>query len=50
MSKIWYFHYVKNEIDKFRQKENRNAVANDCRDVAIILRHLKFKKSQSPYT
>ena len=55
MSKIGYFHYVKNKIDKFRhlaciQKENRNAVAFDCRDVAIILRQLKFKKSQSTHT
>ena len=55
MSKIGYFHYVKNEIDKFRhlaciQNENRNAVAYDCRDVAIILRQLKFKKSQSTHT
>ena len=25
------------------QKENRNAVAYDCRDVTITLRHLKFK-------
>ena len=53
MSKIEYFRYVKNDIDKFCylaciQLENRNAVAYDCRDVAIILRHLKFKKSQSP--
>ena len=55
MSKIGYFHFVKNKIDKFRhlaciQKENRNAVAYDCRDVAIVLRQLKFKKSQSPHT
>ena len=55
MSKIGYFHYVKNKIDKFRhlaciQEENRNAVAFDCRDVAIILRQLKFKKSQSTHT
>ena len=40
MSKIEYFHHVKNEIDKFchlacSQKENRNAVAYDYRDVAI---------------
>ena len=46
---------MKNEIDKFRhlaciQKENRNAVAYDCRDVAIILRQLKLKQSQSTYT
>ena len=52
MSKIEYFHYVKNKIDKFRhlaciQLENRNAVVYDCRDVAIILRQHKFKKSQS---
>ena len=37
MSKIEYFHRVKNEIDKFRHlacilKENRNAVAYDCCD------------------
>ena len=55
MSKFEYFHYVKNKIDKFRhlaciQYENRNAVAYDCRDVAIILRQLKFKKSQSTNT
>ena len=55
MSKIEYFHYVNNKIDKFRhlaciQLENRNAVAYDCRDVAIILRQLKFKKSQSTNT
>ena len=55
MSKIGYFHYVKNEIDKFRhlaciQKTNRKAVAYDCRDVAIILRQLKIKKSQSTHT
>ena len=55
MSKIEYFHHVKNEIDKFRnlaciQKENRNAVAYDCRDIVIILRQLKFKKSQSTNT
>ena len=54
MSKIGYFHYVKNKIDEFRHlacihQENRNAVAYDCRDVAIILRHLKFKK-KSPST
>ena len=53
--KINNFHYVKNEIDKFRhlaciQLENRNAVTYDCRDVAIILRQLKFKKSQSTNT
>ena len=46
---------MNNEIDKFRhsaciQYENRNAVAYDCRDVAIILRQLKFKKSQSTNT
>ena len=46
---------MKNEIDKFRhlaciQKENLNAVAYDCRDVAIILRQLKFKNSQSTST
>ena len=55
MSKIEYFYYVKNTIDKFRhlaciQEENRNAVAYDCRDVAIILRQPKFKKSQSTNT
>ena len=55
MSKIRYFHYVKNKTDKFChsaciQYENRNAVAYDCRDVAIILRQLKFKKSQSTLT
>ena len=57
MSKVGYFHHVKNKIDKFRhlaciQKENRNAVAYDCRDVAIVLRQLKLKKklSQSPHT
>ena len=37
MSKIEYFYHVINEFDKFRhlaciQKENRNAVAYDCRD------------------
>ena len=51
MSKIGYFHYVKNKIDKFRhlaciQQENRIAVAYDCRDVAIIVK----KKSQSTHT
>ena len=55
MLKIEFFHHVKNEIDKSRhlaciQKENRNAVAYDCRDVAIILRQLKLKKSQSTST
>ena len=55
MSKIGYFLYVNNKIDKFRhlaciQKENRNVVAYDCRDVAMILRQLKFKKSQGPHT
>ena len=55
MSKIEYFHHVKNEIDKFChlaciQKENRNAVAYDCRDVEIILRQLKLRKSQSTNT
>ena len=55
MSKIGYFHYVKNKIDKFRhlaciQQENQNAVAYDYRDVAIKLRQLKFKKSQSAHT
>ena len=43
---------MKNKIDKLCylaciQQENRNAVAYDCLDVAIILRQLKFKKSQS---
>ena len=43
---------MKNEIKKFRhlaciQKENRNAVAYARHDVAIILRQLKLKKSQS---
>ena len=52
MSKIEYFYHVKKEIDKFRhlaciQKENRNAVAYDCPDAAIILRQHKLKKSQS---
>ena len=46
---------MNNENDKFRhaaciQKENRNAVDYDCRDVAIILRQLKFKQSQSTNT
>ena len=55
MSKILYFYNVKSKIDKFRhlaciQYENRNAVAYDCRDVAIILRQLKLKKSQSTHT
>ena len=54
MSKMGYFHYVKNKIDKFRHfawiQENRNAVANDCRDVAIILRQLKFKTPHSTHT
>ena len=55
MSKIEYFHPVENKIDRFRhlaciQKENRNAVAYDCCDVAIILKQLKFKKSQSANT
>ena len=55
MLKFGYFHYVKNKIGKFRhiaciQYENRNAVAYDCRDVAIILRQLEFKKSQSTHT
>ena len=53
--KIEYIRFVKNETDMFRhlaciKKENRNAVAYDCRDVAIILRQLKFKKSQSTHT
>ena len=52
---LGYFHYVKNKIVKFRhlaciQLENRNAVAYGSRDVAIILRQLKFKKSQSTHT
>ena len=55
MSKIEYFHYVKNKIDKLShlaciQYENRNAMAYDCCDVAIILRKLKFIKSQSTNT
>ena len=55
MSKNEYFHYVKNEVDKFRhlaciQYENRNVVAYDCRDVAISLKQLKLKKSQSTNT
>ena len=55
MSKIEYFHYVKNKIDKFRhlaciRYEIRDAVAYNCRNVAIILRQLKFKKSQSTNT
>ena len=49
-----FFHHVKNEIDKFLHlaciKKNRNAVAYDCHDVAIILRQLKFKKSHSTNT
>ena len=55
MLKIGYFYYVKNKIDNFRhlaciEYENRNAVAHGCRDVAIIVRQLKFKKSQSTHT
>ena len=55
MSKIGYFYYVKNKIDMFCyldciQQENRNAVAYECHDVAIVLRQLKFKKSQSTHT
>ena len=54
MSKIEYFHHVQNEIDKFRHlaciQKNRTAVAYDCRDVAIILRQLKFIKSQRTNT
>ena len=55
MSKIEYCHHVNNKIDRFRhlacvQKENRNAAAYDCRDVAITLKQLKFKKSQSTNT
>ena len=46
---------MKNKIDKLHhlaciQQENRNAVVYDCRDVAIILRQLKLKKSQSTHT
>ena len=47
---------MKNEIDKFRhlaciQFEKQNAVAYDCRDVAINLRQLELKKkSQSTNT
>ena len=52
---IGYFHFVKNKIDKFRhlaciQYKNRNALAHDCSDVGIILRQLKFKKSQITHT
>ena len=55
MSKIEYFHHVKNKMNKFChlaciQNENQNAVAYDCRYVAKILRQLKFKKSQSTNT
>ena len=55
MSKIEYFHYVKNEKDKSRhlayiQWENRNAAAYDCHDVSEILKQLKFKKSKSTNT
>ena len=55
MSKIEYYHHVKNKIERFRhlaciQKENRNAVAYDCNDVALILKQLQFKKSQSTNT
>ena len=55
MSKIECFHYVKYKFDKFRHlacihQESRTAVAYDCRGVAIILRQLKFKKSQSTNT
>ena len=54
MSKIGYFHYVKNRIDKFRhlaciQQENRNAVAYDCRDVAIIVTTQIQKVTEYPY-
>ena len=55
MSKIRYFHYVKNKIDEFLhlaciQQENRNAVAYDCRDVAIILRQTQIQKvTEYPY-
>ena len=46
---------MKHKIDKFLhlaciQLENRNAVAYDCRDLAIILRQLELKKSQSTNT
>ena len=47
---------MKNEIDKFRhlaciQLEKQNAVAYDCRDVAMNLRQLELKKkSQSTDT
>ena len=44
MSKNEYFHHVKYEIDKFRH------LAYGCRDIAIILRQLKFEKSQSTNT
>ena len=55
MSKIGYFHCVKNKIDKFRrlacvQYENRNAVAYDCRDVAKILRQLKFIMNEKKFS
>ena len=51
----WILSLYENKMDKFRhsaciQEENRNAVAYNCRDVAIILRQLKFKKSQSTNT
>ena len=51
----WIFSLCENNFDKFRplaciQYENRNAVAYDCRDVAIILRQPKFKKSQSTHS
>ena len=44
MSKIGYFHFVKNKIYKFRHFACiQNAVAYDCCDVGIILRQLKFE-------
>ena len=49
------FSLCEKKIDKFRhlaciQQENRNAVANDSCNVAIILRQLKFRKSQNTHT
>ena len=51
----WIFLLCEKKIDELChlaciQQENRNVVAYDCRDVAIILRKLKFKKSQSTHT
>ena len=50
MSKIGYFHYVKNKIDKFRHFSLYSIRKSKRCDVAIILRQLKFKKSQSPHS